>query len=143
LLAALEKDEIAAIFAHEIGHVRHRHGLKSLIQATGIGVFLTFAFGDVSTVLLVSSFLLNLKYSRNFEQEADCHAFAYLEKHGLPTTLIRDSLRKLERINLPNVNNDKTDDETQNEAEMLSKFLKLLSTHPDTEERINRACPSF
>ena len=145
LLAVLEDDEIIAIFAHEIGHVHHRHGVRSLLQAAGIGIFLTFAFGDVSTVLLVSSFLLNLKYSRDFEHEADCHAFAYLETRGLPTTLIRDSLRKLEDINAPNWGNtetDKADETAKTESASLTEFLLLLSTHPDTEERINQACPS-
>lgn len=29
---------ITAVLAHELGHVKHRHGLRMLVQATVLGV---------------------------------------------------------------------------------------------------------
>jgi len=51
-LVALTPDDevIAAVIAHEIGHVSHRHGLRQIIQSTAVGVFVTWFIGDLSAL---------------------------------------------------------------------------------------------
>ena len=41
-------DEIVAVLAHEIGHIAHFHGMRQLLQNTGISVVVIAVTGDVS-----------------------------------------------------------------------------------------------
>ena len=96
LLKILSDEEFAAVMAHEIGHVHGRHGMRSFLQSVGLFAFISFAFGDPSFLLAGGVGLLNLKYSRGFEREADCFAYHYTVRNNLPATLIGDALQKME-----------------------------------------------
>jgi len=68
-LVALSKsdDELRAVLAHEIGHVRGRHALRHLLQAAGITAIATALLGDVSSIsgiLSAAPALLDAKNSR-------------------------------------------------------------------------------
>ena len=65
---------VAAVVAHEMGHVHHRHGLRQLIQSSAIAVVVGLWIGDFDSMLTVAStVLLGSAYSREFEYEADGH----------------------------------------------------------------------
>ena len=61
-------DEVAAVLGHEIGHVRKRHVMQSLIRQMGLSVLLGGFDGSGGSTV---SGLLSLSYSRDAESEAD------------------------------------------------------------------------
>ncbi len=92
-------DELLAVLAHEIGHVEHRHSLRSVIQASALSVAVTLLVGDASAM---GDVLVNLPimmstaaYSRDFEREADDHSLAFLDKHAIPRHRFIDLMEKL------------------------------------------------
>jgi predicted Zn-dependent protease len=98
--------ELAAILAHEVGHVQHRHGMQSIEKGratealTVIGLEATKTFGPGELASLASTFegsinditttMINNGYSRSFEGEADQAAVTILQRVGYsPVNLIR------------------------------------------------------
>ncbi len=83
---AKNDDELVAVLAHEIGHVRGRHALRQMLQAAGVSAIAMALLGDVSSIsgiLSAAPALLQAKNSRDFETEADNFARAWLEEHGI------------------------------------------------------------
>lgn len=86
LLALMDgRDEaVLGVLAHELGHVRARHGMRLLVQVSLIGAATSVALGDFSTVLAgVPALLGQLAYSRDAEREADAESVRLLEAAGL------------------------------------------------------------
>ncbi|MFY0104218.1 M48 family metallopeptidase, partial [Acinetobacter baumannii] len=76
---------LMGVLAHELGHVHRRHLMRRLIQSSAIAATATLLFGDVSAVLAnIPTVLLDLKYSRDIEREADDYAIAMFKANGLP-----------------------------------------------------------
>ena len=126
LLEQLEEDdELAAVLAHELGHLRHRHGLRLLLQNLGVGVLVAGALGDFvsisSLAASVPTVLLQLQYSRSFELEADDFALDLLEHAGLPPRALAGALERM----------------TTFRGEAPDR-LAYFSTHPATAQRIER-----
>lgn len=92
-LVTLVQDDaaVAAVVAHEVGHVHHRHVLRRLVGAGITGAAGMLIMGDVSgAVAAVPATLADLAYSRDMEREADRHAVALLRRQGQdPETLAR------------------------------------------------------
>ncbi len=67
-------DEVAAVIAHEIAHVRQRHPSQKIFEGGATSVLLNLMFGDFggrSLALSIGQLLLNARYSREMEHEAD------------------------------------------------------------------------
>lgn len=63
------------MLAHELGHVKYRHGLRVVAQAGVVGIVASVIVGDFSTLLAGASTLLaQAGYSRDFEREADTNS---------------------------------------------------------------------
>jgi len=81
--AAQAPEEVAAVFAHEIGHVVGRDPTRDALRSAGsIGV-LGLLFGDFAggtVVLFLANQLINASYSQQAEADADTYA------HGLMST---------------------------------------------------------
>ncbi len=119
-LAALAKsdDELAGVIAHELGHLEHRHGLRALLQAVGVGALASGALGDFEGVLAgAGPLLLQLQYSRGFEREADNFARRTLAEADADPRALGRMLVRLEAANAS------------------GGLPAYLSTHPATEER--------
>lgn len=84
---ARNDEELAAILAHEIGHVVHRHGLRHVIRNSLLSVLIIWITGDASGastfIASLPALLINLQYSRDFEREADEYSLQYLLAHGI------------------------------------------------------------
>ena len=122
-LVALTPDDdvIAAVIAHEIGHVSHRHGLRQIIQSTAVGVFVTWFIGDLSALgAAAPTALLEAKYSRDLEREADAYAVKVLRASGIDPARLSDALELIEK---------------SHGAGGDGGVLMYMSTHPTTEER--------
>jgi Zn-dependent protease with chaperone function len=83
-LLADSPDVITGVLAHELGHVRHRHGMRLVVQASVLAVLTGWVIGDFSSVLAaVPAILGQQAYARDFEREADNEAIAVLRANRL------------------------------------------------------------
>jgi Zn-dependent protease with chaperone function len=117
-------EELVAVLAHEIGHVRGRHALRQMLQAAGVSALAMALFGDVSSVsgvLGAAPVLLQAKHSREFESEADVFARQWLREHGIDESRFDAILCRM------------TAGEGDNRA------LSFFATHPPTADRANCA----
>jgi Zn-dependent protease with chaperone function len=67
-------DELAAVIAHEIGHVAHRDGMRAVLQGAGLSFLFGMMLGDFvggGAVVLAGRTILESAYSRNVENDAD------------------------------------------------------------------------
>lgn len=119
-------DEIVAILAHEIGHVVHRHSLRTVIQNSATGIIIALFLGDASAVSSLAAslptVLVHSKYSRDFESEADDYALVYLRSHQISPLVFANIMQRLVEKMGADMNN-KTD---------------FLSSHPATIKRIEK-----
>jgi len=114
------EDAIQAVLAHELGHVRLRHGLRTVAQSTLLAGGIGLVFGDFSSLMAAAPAMLGqLAYSREFEREADAYALELIRAHRLSAQSMVFALQRLQRSE---------HDDTQPAA---------LSTHPATAERIH------
>lgn len=123
-LVAMTKDdrELIAVLAHEQVHLVQRHSLQQAISAIGMTVFITWMTGDVSDLVSnVPYTLLSLSYSRDFERQADAYALNTLQQQQIPVHYFATFLKRMQ----------KDDGE-------VAKSLEKISTHPATQERIDR-----
>jgi predicted Zn-dependent protease len=126
-------EELVAVLAHELGHVRGRHLLRHLLQNSLAGLLMATITGDVLSVTSLSAALptalIDAKFSRDFEREADDAAIACLKKEGIPLSRYIDILVRLQA----QLDKKKTGDVAGEGA-----VRNYLSTHPATNERIRR-----
>lgn len=88
---------ITAVLAHEWGHVRHRHGLRMLVQATALAGVTSVVLGDFSTLLAGVPLLLGqASYSRGAEKEADAEAVRILTAAGISPDVMVTLFDKLQ-----------------------------------------------
>ncbi|MGE0087604.1 MAG: M48 family metallopeptidase [Desulfococcaceae bacterium] len=131
ILAAESPEEIAGVLAHEAAHVIRQHGMRQLISSVGIFVLIQAFFGDATGLMAVladnSAFLLTLKYSRDYEREADDAGWAYLKEARINPQGMIDFFRHLVQ---------KQNKEDKN-MPGIGEFPAFLSKHPATEERVD------
>lgn len=119
---AKHDNELVGIFAHEMGHVVHRHALRYLLQNSAVVLVIAGITGDISSVSSLAAglpaVLVQRKYSRSFEREADRFAVKYMKQHKIPPEHFADILLRLEQ------------------QRKTGNGLDYLSTHPATEKRV-------
>jgi Zn-dependent protease with chaperone function len=80
-------EELLAVLAHEMGHVRGRHALRNLIQSAGVSALALALLGDVggitATVSAAGPMLVQMRYSRDAEREADAFARQWLQQRSI------------------------------------------------------------
>ena len=128
--AAEEPDEVAAVLAHEIGHVAARDPTRMALRSAGsIGV-LGLLFGDFAggaVVLFLVERLIDASYSREAEQQADRYAQDLMIEADLdPQALARMFERFAE------------------EGGEMPAVLEHFASHPEIVQRIEdaRAVPA-
>lgn len=129
---AKNDDEILAVLFHEIGHLEHKHLLRRAIQASLMSTFILLITGDLDTLDImtgVPSVLMDLAYSREFEAEADQFALEQMYFSGISVDHFSVIMRRLADAN-------KT--EKDNKTGVLSNMQNYFSSHPITEERVQR-----
>ena len=125
---AQHDEEILGVLAHELGHLKHRHSLRMLIQGSVVGFVLAWYVGDVSTVAAgLPALLLQARYSREHEREADRYAATVLKANAIPPQRLGDMLARLEASHAECTNDEKADQ---------SSGMDYLASHPATRERI-------
>ena len=115
-------DEVLAVLAHELGHVRHRHVMRRLLEGSAIALLVAGVTGDVASATSLAAaaptLVLQTKFSRDNEREADAYAIELLRRAGIAPHHFGAILARME-AQAPR-------------GPMLPSFL---STHPATEER--------
>ncbi|MBW2467321.1 MAG: M48 family metalloprotease [Deltaproteobacteria bacterium] len=125
--------ELAAVLAHEIGHVQNRHGIKAIEKSriteglTIIGTEATKKFADADIARLVTLFedsinditttMINSGYSRAFEREADKSAVIIMERVGFNPRSLIDMLQLMD-------------------SRLQPEGLDFAKTHPSPKSRI-------
>ncbi len=88
--------QILAVLAHEAGHGHLHHNMRLLLQSSIVGAFLAFYVGDISTLLAIApATLMQARYSREFEAQADDYGAAVMKFNGMSPGLLADALDKL------------------------------------------------
>lgn len=125
---AVQKAQLAGVLAHEIGHVRMRHGTRILAGSSLSAALAATLFGDVSGVAALPAAVAGLSYSRAMESEADAYAIALLKKNGISTLPLADLLERLDAG---------PDDENDQEAPgwMWEAADHFMASHPLTAQR--------
>lgn len=90
-LAGDDLEMLTGVLAHELGHLRRRHGMRLLLQAGAVGLLASLVVGDFNALLSAAPVLLGQAgYSRDAEREADAEAVAILNAARLsPLALVR------------------------------------------------------
>ncbi|NBO38818.1 hypothetical protein EBU99_09565 [bacterium] len=121
-------EEILSVAGHELAHVARRHSMQQIVSQAGVSVILNFFVGDLGTLadlLSSGSALLNLKFSRDHEREADALSVQYLAKAQLPTkgaAMFFERMKKFQEKTVGDAGN--------------SSLFSFISTHPATDERL-------
>lgn len=122
---AKHDDEILAVLAHEVGHVAHRHTLRRMLQSSVVTLASLLITGDLSgpsaLVAAMPVLIVEMQYSQAFEREADDYALAWLRANQIDPIHFKHILERLEAGN-----------------ENRAKAPNYLSTHPSTEERVEK-----
>jgi predicted Zn-dependent protease len=126
VLLAESEDEVAAVLAHEIGHVELRHAVRQVMQGSALAVMAGAVTNDASSFTVavagLPALLAQTKYSRKFETEADDFAFKLLKQHGISPAAFASLMERLSK--------DHADEENS---------FSFISTHPVTADRVKRA----
>jgi heat shock protein HtpX len=157
ILQLLTPEELEAVLAHELAHVRHRDMLIGTVAATlagALGIVARSALwfgggrnrdsgggivGLLALILLpIAAVLIQLAISRSREFEADAGG---AELSGRPRALA-SALQKLEayakRVPMPEANPATTHLFIVNPLRGAGGLVNLFRTHPPTEQRVAR-----
>jgi predicted Zn-dependent protease len=121
---------VAGVLAHELAHVTRRHSLRNIIKSAGLIITLQALIGDMSGLFGIaaegSRYLLQQKFSRDFEREADDTGWDYLVAANIDP---RGMTRSFEKIR---------DMIAASDMAVMEGTLALANTHPTSQERIDR-----
>lgn len=138
---AKNDEQIAAVLAHEIGHVRQHHGLRMALQGAGVAALIAALAGDAVTMtklaVALPTLLLQNGYSRAFETEADTFAFERLKSIGLSPVYFAEFMELLDQHQQARAAARKG--APDGKPADTPHALDYLSTHPATADRIQRA----
>ena len=126
LLKANSAEEVAGVMAHELAHVTEQHGVSNLIETAGLYLLVTGLFGDTTGLLAViannAPALLQMKFSRDHEREADKRGFEFLMAAEIDPQGMVSFFKKMH---------------LHQEEKGTNTIPDFLSTHPATTKRIN------
>jgi len=117
-------EELAAVLAHEMQHIKKRHVTKKIIENSSTGIIISVLSGDVTGSMVyganIARTLAVLSYSRQDEETAD---------DGGMKMMIAANINPEEMIRMFQIMKEKN----QN-----LKIPQYISTHPDLDNRISR-----
>ncbi|SDR07538.1 Peptidase family M48 [Rhizobiales bacterium GAS191] len=85
LQASETPDEIAGVLAHEMGHIAHHDGMRTLIESGGMGFVLGTVLGDfagATAIFFAGKALVQASFSREVEAAADTYAIETMRVLG-------------------------------------------------------------
>lgn len=130
LMDIMTDDELLGIIGHEIGHVANKDS-RDAVRAAYKKEALTDAASSQSGVVNAisesklggfASALIDSKYSRKQESEADDYSYDFMKKYNYKVTALASAFNKFA-------------DMEKSSGAKQSKSQKMLSSHPDSGER--------
>jgi beta-barrel assembly-enhancing protease len=133
-------EEVAGVFAHEVGHVALLHPEQQLVRLAGMQVLIAGLTGGGAGEYLgnIAGIATILRHSREAEKDADAYARDVMSAAKVDPTGLRTFFEKVLKFEKP-VTPPK--DANAAEPSTLDKLGNLMSTHPATEERIKDIQP--
>jgi predicted Zn-dependent protease len=117
-----DRDEIAAVIAHEIAHTTRRHAAKQIEKEIYYSLALSMFKGGIAQYGSLAANLALLGYSRKDEYDADKHAALYMSRAGFNLDALPRFFKRLQI----------------HDPEKPSEFETYFRTHPPTDSRIAR-----
>lgn len=125
LMAHLDDDQVLAILAHELGHIKYRHSTRRIVAHGFYNVLLSLFAPDRTTAdmanLMMSQSVV-MAHSRDAERAADQFAFDLLKQTGRSPAAFAKAMEKLADV-----------------YKLDRKPTAYASTHPSVAERIDAA----
>ncbi|MFP7674351.1 M48 family metallopeptidase [Marivita sp. S0852] len=118
-------EELAAVFAHEIGHVVSRDPTRHALRSAGSLGVLGLLFGDFAggaVVLLIAERLIEANYSQEAESRADIFAHEVLINAGIAPSALAAMFERFREI-----------------GKEATPFLSHFLSHPALGDRIQAA----
>ena len=130
IMDAMTDSELLGVIGHEIGHVALKHTRKQMQKSmlTSAALQGLASTSDKVAVLTDSQLgalgevILNAKFSRDMETEADDYGYNYLCEAGKNPWAMVQSFEKLQKLS---------------GGGQSSSVANLFSSHPNTQERID------
>ena len=132
------EDALAAVLAHEVGHIQGEHAINAIRKSRLTSAFTTLAteagknlageqVAQLTTAMEgsisdITSTLVNSGFARKYENEADATAVAIMKRIGYNPAGLRDMLAEME-------------------TRMKSDEAGFAKTHPDPKDRIASITP--
>ena len=113
LMDLMNDDELTFVIGHEVGHIVNTDSKDSYRLAYAISHLYTGKSLAPIIIEEITSYLVNAKFSRHEERDADAYAIKFIKHNKIPLKLVLGALEKLG-----------------------NNSSNLLSTHPATDERI-------
>ena len=132
IVELMDDEKLAFVGGHEISHIEHRDSVKALersqYQTIGVALLQTFVKGARSnlskSLISMANTVVSNRYSQSQEYEADRGGIFLMAAAGYDPYSSIDALADLQKLG----------------GKDMSGFLNsLLSTHPITKDRIERA----
>lgn len=122
---------LAGVLAHEIGHLERRHSTRVMARGSLTAAASAALFGDFSAVAAgVPALLLNMRYSRAMETDADDYALALLRQHRISPEPLADLFDSLEETG--------EKDPRRDMPRWMVDSIDYASSHPASAERSAR-----
>ena len=117
-------EEVAAVLAHEIGHIEERHVVNKVVKELGVGLVLSILTGgDAGFLNQILQQSVTTVFDRSQESEADDYGLELLENARIHPNSMAMIFRKIR---------DKY-------ASSTIETLEFLSSHPNTNKRIKKS----
>lgn len=116
-----DANEVAAVLAHEIAHVAHRHVMEVAVERTAVAVLIGLLVGDVfggAAIGAVGEALIAGAYTREAEAEADALGVELMNRAGYDARPLADFL-----------------DRVADEHGEMEGVLGYFASHPASAER--------
>ena len=116
-------EELAAVLAHEMGHIEQRHVVNQLIKQLGVTFLLSAVFnGNSEMIGEIAKGIISNVFSREQESDADSYALQLLEKSKINPNHFGIFMSKLDKKFNSGI-----------------QQIEFLSTHPNNEKRAQEA----
>jgi Zn-dependent protease with chaperone function len=117
-------EAIVGVLGHELGHVKHRHGMRLTLRASAVGLATGVLIGDFSIALASAPALLaQQSYSRDFEREADDYARTLLRGASINPAVMVGFFERMKKLHVER-------------GDQANAVAAAFSSHPADQERI-------
>jgi hypothetical protein len=113
-------DELAGVIAHEVGHVAHRDGTRSMLQSAGVSFLFGMLLGDFTgggVVVIAARTVVQSAYSREVEAAADGYGVDLMTRTGADARALASILDRIAGAVEPG-------------------SITILLDHPQTKDRV-------